>query len=1105
MEKFSTEKSSFVTIDEQVKVFNEYWSTRNKDVRASGHKPFMRWEYHWRNYQNEQGFVMSSEEFWNAWREKTQVKASRNATMSLPVSNWEPVGPFSHTNTGSWSSGQGRVNIVHVDPSNPSTVYIGSPAGGIWKSANNGSTWTPLTDNLPQIGVSGIAIDYSNSNVIYIATGDKDSGDTYSVGVYKSIDGGVTWAATGLMSGSNPSRMGDVVIHPTNNQILWCATDKGIYKTINAGNSWSRVQTGNFSQGNIRLKADDPSTLFAVSKNAFFRSTNTGDSFTQITVGLPVNSGRLILDVTPANSNYIYILSATTGHYFQGIYRSVDAGVSFTATNTTTNVFENGNQASQSWFDLALAVSSSNENEIYTGCLNVWKSTNGGETITRINNWSSPTSASYTHADIHYLGFHGSKLFAGTDGGIYVSSNKGTNFTDLTSGAQISQFYKIAVSKQSSGNMVGGLQDNGGHAYSGGQWKNYYGADGMDTAIDPINPNKYYGFIQYGSNLYISNSGGNSSSSNVSSPGGLDGNWVTPLRANSVGTIFAGYNDLYRLSGATWVKQNTSPLGTGNLELISVDPSNDNIMYVANGTALYKSTDLGITFTNTFSTSSPITSIEVHSSNSNIIYLTTQGSAGQALKSIDGGLTFTNISAGLPAIGKNIIIHQGKNTVNPLYLGTTLGVYYRDDSMSSWQPFDANLPNVSVTDLEINLQDAKLIAATYGRGIWQTNIPIQIPAVDLKFVNIQNPDVSINCGSVIIPKVMVKNVGINTISSVWVNYTIDGTSYNYSWNGSITANESTLINLPAATLSRGSHTLSVNTTTTDDAYAENNTGSITFYSNDSGIVGLANPFTNPSDALISYNDSGTKGWVRGVRSTGAMTTSGNTVYTTNLTGNYSDLTKSYLVSQCYNLSTVTNPQISFAMKYDLEENFDVAYVQYSTDFGLTWKLLGTKTATWYNSNRTLATAGNDCQNCPGGQWTGTNTTLKTYSYPLNTLNSETNIIFRIVFHSDPAANKLGVNVDDFAINGTLSSKDFELNNVVVYPNPSRGIFNISLGNIQPSAIDVYDISGKIIFSEKDIQTSKFETPIDLTNASAGIYFVKITANGESVVKRIIKE
>jgi hypothetical protein len=1107
MQNVNTAKQGQATIDEQVEAFNQYWSTRDKNAKGSGYKPFMRWEYHWRNYTNEQGYIMSSADFWEAWRQKKQVIANRSsARRVLPASNWQPVGPFTHTNTGSWSSGQGRVNIIHVDPSNSNTIYLGAPAGGIWKSIDNGVTWTPLTDELPQIGVSGIAVDYSNSNVIYIATGDKDAGDSYSVGVYKSTDGGLTWGPTGTLGSSNPSRAGDILIHPMNNQILWCTTNNGIYKTTNAGNTWIQVQSGDFSQGNIRLKPGDPSTVYAVTRDKFYKSTDTGNSFTHITSNLPTTSGRFIMDVTPANSDYIYILSSKTGsenYNFQGIYRSTDGGTTFTVRNSTTNIFENTTSPSQAWYDLALAVSSTNADEIYTGCLNVWKSTDGGVNLTKINNWSSPAAPSYTHADIHYLGFHGNKLFCGSDGGIYVSSNGGTNFTDLTEGAQIGQFYKIAVSKQSAAKMMGGLQDNGGYAYSDNQWKNYYGADGMDTAINPNNPNQYYGFIQFGGNLYISNNAGNGLSGSVPSPG-VEGNWVTPLVANAAGDLFSGFDNLYKLSGSSWVQQNTTPIGSGNLELISIDPSNDNIMYVANGSSLYKSTDLGINFTNVHNASSAITSIEVHSSDSNIVYLTTQSSSGGIFKSTNGGTSFSNFSTGLPSIGKNIIVHQGRNTENPLYLGTDLGVYYRDDSMTSWQPFDANLPNVSVTDLEINVEDAKLIAATYGRGIWQTDIPVEIPANDVKFVTILSPGININCSQNVIPQVQVKNNGTNAISSVTVNYSIDtGAANSYVWNGTIAANNNATIDLPSSILTRGLHTLNVSTTITGDAYSDNNSGSTNFYINDSGTIGQVNPFTSTSNELISYNEGGQGSqWVRGIRTSGIMSSSGNTVYTTNLTRDYPDMIKSYLVSQCYNLSNVINPQISFAMKYEVESNWDIVYVQYSTNFGGSWTVLGEMGPTWYNSNNA---PNSNCFNCPGAQWTGSNTTLTTYSYPLNSLNTETNIIFRIVFHSDESVTKEGVNIDDFVISGMLSSENFELNNVFIYPNPSKGIFNISLGNLQPTGIEVYDLTGKKVYEKKEVTISNFETKIDLSNVTQGIYFVKIIDNNQSTVKRIIKE
>ena len=158
----------------------------------------------------------------------------------------------------------------------------------------------------------------------------------------------------------------------------------------------------------LRLKPSDPTTVYGVTGSNFYKSTNTGTTFTVngVASGLPTSSSRLVMDVTPANSNYIYILSSTTANAFQGIYRSIDSGATWTKSTATTDVFE----STQSWYDLAFAVSTTNANEIYTGCLNVWKSIDGGATVTKVNNWSSPSSATYTHADIHFLGYFGSKL-----------------------------------------------------------------------------------------------------------------------------------------------------------------------------------------------------------------------------------------------------------------------------------------------------------------------------------------------------------------------------------------------------------------------------------------------------------------------------------------------------------------------------------------------------------------------------------------------------------------------------------------------------------------------------------------------------------------------
>ena len=1116
-ENSSLAKKAKISIDEEVTLFNDYWSTRNKNVKGSGYKPFMRWENHWRTLADENGYIISPQDFYAAWNEKNNTKLNRNSTstFSLPPSNWQPVGPLTHTNTGSWSSGQGRVNVVYQDPTNPNTVYIGAPAGGIWKSTDAGVNWTPLSDYLPQIGVSGIAVDYTNSDVIYIATGDKDAGDSYSVGVLKSTDGGLTWNTTGLSFNTTNRSAGDIIMDPTNNQVLFCATSLGIYKTSNGGTTWTNVRSGNFTRGSIRFKPNDSNVVYGTTNTVFYKSVDAGNTFAPVTTGLPSSSSRLLLDVTPANSNYVYVLSysssVSTNNGFQGVYRSSDNGTTFTLRNNTTNVLE----SNQSSYDLALSVSDTNAEEVYTGCLNVWKSTNGGTAFTKLNNWSSPTAPSYTHADIHYLGFHNGNLFCGSDGGVYKSTNGGINFTDLTATAQISQFYRIAVSKQSAGNMVGGLQDNGGHAYSSGGWKNYYGADGMDTAINPNDQNAYYGFIQFGGTLHLSNNAGNNRTGSVNAPAAETGtnddggNWITPLKVNSAGEVFAGYERLYKLNGGSWIQQSVGTIGSGNIENIEISPINDDIMYVSNGSSLYQSTDHGVNFNLVYIATASIQSIECHHSDTNTLYITTSGSNGSILKSTDGGYVFNDITAGVPNIGKNVIVHQSQNADNPLYVGTSLGVYYRDDTMTSWLPFDTNLPNVSVTDLEINLIDGKLIAATYGRGIWQTDIPIQLPNNDIKLVQIQNPTIGINCGANLSPEIEIKNNGLNVITTATFNYIIDATPYTYTWNGNLASTASTIVVLPSISLMRGQHTISVSTTTTNDAFPDNNNGDTAFYINDNGVVGAVNAFTTSGDELISYNE-GVAGsqWIRTVRNDGSlMDSAGNSVYSTNASGNYPDNMKSYLVSQCYDLSSISNPEIKFSLKYDLEENWDIVYVEYSTNFGASWSVLGEKGPNWYNSDRTNATSGasNDCQNCPGAQWTGTNATEATYFYPLTAFNSETNIIFRIVFHSDQSVNQKGANIDNFVIDGsTLSTEAFQLDAISIYPNPSNGLFNIATKNNQVTALEVYDVTGKNILSRKNLQMED-EIIIDLSNASSGIYFLKIDSDTGSITKRILKK
>ncbi|WP_299260811.1 T9SS type A sorting domain-containing protein [uncultured Aquimarina sp.] len=703
------------TFQEIQQAFNTYWETRDPSVKGSGYKPFKRWEYIWEDVVDGEGYLPTSKDKWIAWEHKNETQ---NKLVSTDLSNWEAIGPFTHTNTGSWSSGQARINAIVVDPNDTSTWYVGTPAGGLWKSVDAGSTWAPLTDNLPQIGVSGIAVDYSNSDIIYIATGDDDGNDTQSAGVFKSIDGGQTWNPTGLDPNNTPSSMNELYMHPANSNILWVATNLGMYKSIDAGATWNVTLPGNIKD--VKLKPGNPDVMYAVTPNEFYKSINGGDTFTMITNGVPIENGRIVIDVTPANNEFVYLLSVNTDESFKGVYRSEDSGDSFTVKNVFTDVIE----SRQAFYDLALGVSQTNAEEVFVGCLNVWKSDNGGTAFSKVNNWNVPQGPSYTHADIHMIRSFGGVIFVCSDGGIYSSTDGGINFTDHTAGIQASQFYKVAVSPNDPNKMVGGLQDNGGHAYDNGNgnWMNYYGADGMDTAIDPTNDDKYFGFIQNGGGLYKSITAGSSGSGSVDQPLGSNGNWITPLAIDTNGELYAGYNNLYRLNAfeTGWIE--LANLGNPANQ-IEIAPSDNTLMYIAVGSILKKTNDSGTTVTDVFTFGGNIRGIAIHNTDPNIVWVTTSSSVQ---KSIDGGVTFNNISSNLPVTDNyfflNDIVHHAGQAQDPIYVATSIGVY-RSVTDGSWTPFFNNLPTTIVNDLEISVSDNSITAATYGRGIWRSSLP----------------------------------------------------------------------------------------------------------------------------------------------------------------------------------------------------------------------------------------------------------------------------------------------------------------------------------------------------------------------------------------------
>ncbi len=1067
------------TLAEISNAFETYWELHKteKIKKGSGYKPFKRWQSRWKNSLDSNGKVITSKELWKAWEDKNNLQTRGTNDFS----NWQNIGPFTQNS----KSGQGRVNAIAVDPNNPNTYYVGAPAGGIWKSTDAGVNWIPLSDYLPQIGVSGIAIDPTNSDIIYIATGDDDANDSYSIGVLKSIDGGVTWQTTGLQFNNTSSESNEIYIHPTRTNILWVATSNGVYKTTDSGLTWSLKLNGYIRD--LKIKPSNPNIIYAVSSSVFYKSTDGGENFIQITIGLPLISNRLAIDVTPANSNLVYLLSANSSNGFQGIYKSTNSGDSFVRTAENSDIFG----STQSWYDMALTVSDTNENNLFVGVLNLWRSTDGGDGFTKLNDWYNPSGASYTHADIHFLRYFNGNLFCGSDGGIYKSTNDGSNFNELNEGLSISQYYRIAVSKQTASNIAGGLQDNGGFAYSNNTWYKYHGGDGMDCAVDPNNPSIYYGFSQFGGSLNVTYNGGVFGQGVASAP--ESGNWITPMAINSQGVVYGGFSHLYKINNGSWQQVSGNNFG-GKLNHIEIDPMNESTIYVSKSNRLYKSTDSGVTFTQIYTTNSSITSIEVNNDTNSILYLTISGVGGQVLKSINSGATFTNITGNLPIEPKNIIKHQPHTATNDLYVGTSLGVYHTNDTMTNWEVFSTNLPNVPVRDLEINVNDRILTAGTYGRGVWQTAIEVSLPNNDVSILSIDNAVYT--CDTNITPSITIKNEGLNTINQVSINYSVDNTNYTHTFNGNINSNDTQLVSLPNITgLSLGEHQLTIETTITNDAYSDNNNLITSFFVNSmDNNPTIINPFNTSGDNWLR---TGTNLWNIDTPTTALLGTTNSTGYITNASGNYPNNSSAYLVSPCYDLSQLTNPILKFDMAFDIEIDWDVLYVEYTTNNGNTWEVLGTANdPNWYNNTYDAHAL------TIGKQWSGTDTTLKEYSYNLQALTNENNISFRFAFLTDQAVTNEGVLIDNFVITGTTASiTDNTIFDLVIYPNPSKSIFTINRNSKDTMKITVFDITGKKLVTKNGITNSRYN--LDLSLLEKGVYFASIKINTKVVTKKII--
>ncbi len=716
-------------------------------TKGNGYKPYARTIDFLEPRVDENG-IFPGNALWKEWL------IIKNNQSSKSSSNWSPLGPFDVPIilSNNKKRGNGRINCIEFDPFDEDIFWVGSPGGGLWKTTDGGLSWNTNTDNLPVLGISDILIHPTNTDIMYIATGDAHGSDTYSIGVLKSTDGGITWDTTGLSYNvSQSNEISKLEMNPNYPDSIFAVTGDNILLTVDGGGSWTIVGP-NGRWRDIHYKPGNTNVLYAIKQTSgssnVYRSVDAGATWQVCNNGVSnINKRRPLIAVTPANPEVVYALFSDNGWGFHGIYKSIDGGDNWNLQSNTPNILgrdtDGTSTGGQSWYDMSLAVSNEDENHLYVGGINLWESTDGGVTWDISGSSGNSSDYSYMHVDQHAAEFNplNNIAYAGNDGGLYKYFNVLNTWLDISDGLEISQFYKIGLSKIDDYTLVVGAQDNGTERLSGTTWDAIRGADGMECIIDHYNDNMIYSSSQYGG-LKVTYNGG-VDWDNIK-PVSYEGSWVTPYKMHPLdnNVLVVGYNVVYKTNTAAAAWDSISPT-YGQLKTIALAPSDLNYIYAATYSGLWVTKDDGNSwdYIKTGLPAGNISDVTVSNINPDRVFVTLSSfnANDKVFESNDAGDTWSNISGTqLPNLPVNCIVFQSY-AKDDLYIGTDIGVYHKDSTMTEWQLFNTGLPHVSVRELEIQYSAGKIRAATFGRGVWESDLnsfPASVNSVNPNLIKV---------------------------------------------------------------------------------------------------------------------------------------------------------------------------------------------------------------------------------------------------------------------------------------------------------------------------------------------------------------------------------
>lgn len=674
----------------------------------------------------------------------------------------------------------GRVSTIAVHPNEPTTIYIGSAGGGIWKTTTGGSLLRPVFDDHTQ-SIGKITIAPSAPETVYVGTGEPWTRNSVSVGtgMYKSTNGGTSWKSIGL---ENTERISDMVVHPTDPNTVYVAAlghlwdaneERGVFKTTDGGTSWTKVLYLDENTGatSIELDPNNPDIVYAVlwshrrypasfdsgftGGSGVYKSTNGGTDWEKIHQGLPSGKlGRMAIGVAPSNGNVIYLSVECEKQEEKGLYLSKDAG------NNWEKVSDDFNTTVRPFYFSNLVVDPLNDSIVIKCGLNAIISENRGQTF-------RPTDFS-VHSDAHDIWIDPSNtkhILLATDGGIYESVDRARSFK-MWMNLPVSQFYRVSVDDETPFNVYGGLQDNGSwqgpSRKSGGignnDWINIYGGDGFYAFRHPVEKNILFAEYQGGNLVRYDKNTGQAKSIAPYRQGDeedLRFNWNTPIHmsSNDPNRMYYASQYLYRSTdmGDSWERispdlttddpEKQKQYASGGLSIdnstaenhcsiyaIAESPRDGNTIWVGTDDGnLQVSTDGGENWENVIANvpdlpaNTWVTFIDPSPHDSQTAYVTFDGHRTGDLtsylyKTTDMGKSWVNITTD-DIEGYALSVRQDLVKPNLLFLGTEFGLYISLDGGNSWDRFKSNMPKVGVRDMIIHPRDNALVMGTHGRGI----------------------------------------------------------------------------------------------------------------------------------------------------------------------------------------------------------------------------------------------------------------------------------------------------------------------------------------------------------------------------------------------------